>query len=299
MKVKILISLIILSIVACQPAKKNEQATSEPQQAAIPQLTKLWETDTVLSASESVIYDNENEVLYVSCINGVPPTDKDNDGFIAKVALDGTILDKYWVRDIDAPKGMGILAKSLFVTNIDEIREYKLPEGDLLNTYKIDTAKFLNDITTFYDGDTSGLYISDMGADAIYLLRDGQVSLFIQDSALSGPNGLLYQGQDLFAASYNSGKIHRIDIPTKKIYALSDTVPSGDGIVAYDTDFLVSSWTAAVYHISRQGGKTLLLDSTDFKNSADIWIEGAPYLDYNLLLVPTFFGNTVAAYKVK
>ena len=39
-------------------------------------LTKLWETDSALKVPESVLFDGENKVLYVSNIDGTEPWGK-------------------------------------------------------------------------------------------------------------------------------------------------------------------------------------------------------------------------------
>src|SRR5215470_2720317 len=81
--------------------------------------TKLWETDTVLKVPESVLYDGENKVLYVSNIDGKEPWGKDGKGSIAKIGLDGKIVAVDWVTGLDAPKGLGIYKGKLYAADID------------------------------------------------------------------------------------------------------------------------------------------------------------------------------------
>ena len=57
---------------------------------AAPELSKLWETKAEFKLPESVIYDKENDVLYVSNMQD-DPFKKDKNGFISKVDLDGNI----------------------------------------------------------------------------------------------------------------------------------------------------------------------------------------------------------------
>src|SRR5690242_11795121 len=87
-------------IVACQP--KQQETTTETK---APTLTKIWETDTVLTTCESVIYDATNNVLYVANING-DPSGKDGNGFISAVSLEGKVSNVKWATGMDAPKGM-------------------------------------------------------------------------------------------------------------------------------------------------------------------------------------------------
>src|SRR5687768_11743717 len=71
------------------------------------QLVKLWETDSILKVPESVLYHPETKTLFVSNIDG-KPAEKDSQGSIAKVSLDGKKVDNSWATGLNAPKGMGI-----------------------------------------------------------------------------------------------------------------------------------------------------------------------------------------------
>jgi hypothetical protein len=63
------------------------------------------------------------------------------------------------------------------------------------------------------------------------------------------------------------------------------------------SDFIVSTWSGVVYYIDAKAGtKQTLLDGREKKiNSADIGFDPATKMVY----IPTFFGNTVAAYEVR
>jgi hypothetical protein len=77
----------------------------------------------------------------------------------------------------------------------------------------------------------------------------------------------------------------------------TEGIENPDGIEAIDNnEYLISSWNGMVHHIDSDWKKTLVLDTRqDSINSADIeYIKSK-----NLLLVPTFFKNTVRAYEVK
>lgn len=294
MNAKLLLSALIIVAFACQPAKKQEQTTKQPVEAApLPKLVKAWETDSLLTTAESVIYDEFRDVLYVSNINGVPPTAKDNDGFISIIATDGEIINREWVTEISAPKGMGIVDSSLFVTNIDEVVEIDIPSGVIVKRYLVNNAEFLNDITTTDNGD---LYISDSNLNNIHKLSDSSMTSWHNDSTFQGSNGLLYQGDKMMVASFGGGQFFSLDMATKTANQFSDGIMGGDGIVALDANYMVSNWNGEVHFVDANGNRTLILDTKEAgQNAADIC-----YLESkNLLLVPTFFGNTVAAYKVE
>ncbi|MEQ9374566.1 MAG: gluconolaconase [Imperialibacter sp.] len=279
-------------LVACQSGKKTEEAVVEETPATTVSLVKKWETDTTLTTPESVYYDVTNGVLYVACIGAVPPDAKDGDGFIAKVGLDGAIIDTQWVVGLDGPKGMGMVGNLLYVSNIDEVVEIDVNTGEITNRFPVEGASFLNDITV----DASGtVYISDSGMSKIFALSNGVVALWTEGEVLGGPNGLLAEDGRLMVASFGAGKFSTINVADKDVKMVVDSIPGGDGVVALDGDYFVSNWNGEVYYVTEDWKKTKLLDTKAAgANAADIEIAA----DQNLLFVPTFFGNTVVAYDI-
>ncbi|UXX78820.1 hypothetical protein N7E81_15800 [Reichenbachiella carrageenanivorans] len=293
MKTNILLASLLLAGIACTPTKNKEEAQTPPKTITPPSLSKVWETDTVLTTSESVIYDPFRKVLYVSNINGVPPTAKDNDGFISIINTDGTVATLKWITELSAPKGMGIVDSSLFVANIDEVIEIDIPSGEIIKRHPIEGAQFLNDITVSKDGD---VFISDTMTNKIHLLSKGEMTTWLTDSTMKGPNGLLHQGSHIMASSFGGDEYYRIDINTKMIETLTDSIPAGDGVTSYHEHYFVSNWNGEVHFVDSTNARTILIDTKEIgQNAADIY-----YLkEKGLLLVPTFFANTIAAYQVK
>ncbi len=284
MKNLFLVVILAVSIMACQPS--NKETTETPK---APTLTLKWETDTLLTTCESVIYDSVNDVLYVSNING-QPTDKDGNGFISKLGLDGNIVQAQWVGGMDAPKGMGIYNGKLYVSDINRIHEIDIASGAIANTILVDSAQFLNDITI----DATGkIYISDSNVGNILVLENGAVTEYV--AGVAGVNGLLSEGADLQMVSFATGVFNTIDA-NKQVTLKTDSIDAGDGIEALkEGGYLVSSWTGKVTYVSPDWKNTLLLNTSGENiNAADI-----EYIaEKKLLLVPTFFKNKVVAYEV-
>ncbi len=284
---------------SCKPAAPaTEEASTTPADTTttsvvnIPGLKKLWDTEKTLTTAESVLYDKGNSVLYVSCINGVPPDKKDGDGFISRVGLDGKIKDLKWVTGLSGPKGMGQSGNTLYVTDIDRLVAIDITKGKISNTWKVDGAQFLNDVTVTADGT---VYFTDSNTSTIYSLMNGKVATVLADTTLGGTNGILVEGDMMYLAGYMSGNVYRMDMRTKTVEKLATEVPGGDGIERYGDALLVSNWGGQVYHVAADGEATLLLDSQEAKlNAADIEV----IADQNLLLIPTFFGNGVTAYEL-
>lgn len=254
-----------------------------------PTLQKKWETEAVLKTPESVIYDEKRNVLYVANING-DGSAHDGNGFITKLSTDGKISELEWVKGLDAPKGMGILGNKLYVSDIDKVVVIDILSGKIEKSYTIEGAVFLNDITT----DASGnVYISDSSNKKIYLLKDGTISLWLENNVFEKPNGLLALKDGLRVIDMKGGKFYNVSYDKKKAEVIAENIPSGDGIVEITKGtYLISNWNGEVNYIN---GKTVskLLDTKDEKiNSADIW-----YIpQQKLVLVPTFFGNKLVAY---
>ena len=82
----------------------NNQAQAQQPQVKSTKINKSWETPNDLKNPESVAYAPEQNVLFVSNVNG-KPTQKDQNGFISKVS-NGSIIELNWVTGLNAPKGI-------------------------------------------------------------------------------------------------------------------------------------------------------------------------------------------------
>jgi hypothetical protein len=295
MKQVFVMALALAALSACNSPKQKTEETKSDTVALAPApppvtLTKKWETDTVLTTCESVIYDKDNDVLYVANINGQPDK-KDGNGFISKVTLDGKVTTGKFAKGMDAPKGMGIANGKLYVTDIDRVHEIDLKTGKITKTYKAAGAKFLNDITT---DDAGKVYVSDMMGNNILVLENGKLTKWMD---VEGPNGLLAEGQTVLAALWNGKSLNTIDVTSKQITMKADSIENPDGVEAMgDGAYLVSSWNGVINYVGSDNKVVTLLDTrADTVSSADI-----EYIkEKNLLLVPTFFKNKVVAYEVK
>lgn len=261
-------------------------------------LVKLWETDSVLKVPESVLYDQQNKVLYVSNIDG-EPWGKDGKGFISKLSLDGKVIAKEWVTGLNAPKGMGLYKNKLYVADLSEIVVIDIMKGVIVNRLSVLGSKGLNDITISEKGTLS---VSDSKNKEVitypipFLLK---YSVFLDSTDLKGPNGLLYHNNVLYVLDAGSLYTFTFDKKTGKHFAkITDGMDaSTDGIENVNgNEFIVSSWSGVVYYINADGSKQVLLDGREQKiNSADIGYNHAERIVY----IPTFWKNTVAAYKLQ
>lgn len=286
---KIIVSIALVAFFACQTEKKKEVE----EQTAFTAVEKIWETDSLLMTPEAVIFDEKRNVLYVSCIGNVPPEAKDGDGYIAKISLEGKVLEKFWVKGLNGPKGMGISADKLFVTDIDKIVEIDLESGKIANEFPLEGSIFLNDITIVSNG---AVFASDSYANRIVKLEDGKIEVWLQNDTLGNPNGLLALDDKLYMVTFGSGEFGVFDLKTKEFQKLSKDLAEGDGLVKVGKQWLVSGWGGSVHLMDEQLNKTEILNTREEKiNAADIWVVEKE----NLMLVPNFFANKVTAYKLK
>ena len=110
--------------------------------AAAPRL--LWEVKD-LEQPESVVQDPATGSLYVSNIAGAV-MEKNGKGFIARLRPDGTIIDRQWVKGLNAPTGMALRDRTLYVADVDELLEINVASGEIVNRYPAKGAIFLNDV---------------------------------------------------------------------------------------------------------------------------------------------------------
>lgn len=255
-------------------------------------LVKKWETPAVLKVPESVLYDKTNNVLYTANING-QPTGKDGNGSIGRVSLDGKVNDAEWVTaGLDAPKGMGLHKGLLYVADLTKVVVIDVKTGKVLRSIDAPDAGMLNDITIDAQGT---VYVSDSGKPKVYRITNNKAEVWLENVSLQKPNGLLAHQNKLYMVDMGSGLFYEINKSNKALRTIAEGLTGADGIVPYGKDFILSTWAGEVNLVSAKGQVKKLLDTKAEKiNAADL--EYIP--SKNLLLIPTFFVNTVAAYSI-
>ncbi len=260
-----------------------------------------WELDG-FSNPESVIYDKKLNHLYVSNVNG-GSNDKDRNGFISIVSMDGRVINEKWIIGLNAPKGLAIHDRTLYVADIDELVAINIDNGRITNKYKVDDAKFLNDVTAAENGD---IYVSDMVLNRIHKLTNSDFSIWIESDKLENPNGLHFTEDDIIVANWGKmtdgfatevpGHLKRISLKTKNISSIGDGTAIGnmDGVEGTDeTGFYVTDWiNGGLFHVTAKGDATNLLDLN--QGSADIEL----IMKKQLLFIPMMKDDKLLAYKI-
>ncbi|MGX7689759.1 hypothetical protein ACWA1C_21505 [Flectobacillus roseus] len=255
-------------------------------------LTKIWETDTLISTPESVVFDTKSKALYVACINGAP-TATNEKSFISKLDLNGKITQLKVTENLHAVKGLDVLDGKIYVAEIFKLVEIDAKTGQVLHKYEVPNATFLNGVSV--DKKNKIVYFTDMRSDRLWKLEKGQLVKVAEGAPLKTPNGVFFENDKLIIGN-GDGKILALDLKTQLYATIAEGMGGLDGILSDgQKGYFATEWRGKIWHINPEGKTQLLLDTVDAKmNTADI--EYIP--SQKTLLVPTFWKNKVIAYKV-
>jgi sugar lactone lactonase YvrE len=262
-------------------------------QAQTIELKPVWESDTTLRTPECVLFEPGKKVLYVACINGGPSLENKT-SYIAKVGLDGKVIQLKFTDNLNSTKGMGILGKKLYVTEMNQVAEIELATGKIVNRYPVEGAKFLNDIAV--DSKKGIVYITDSNDSKVWAIDKGKVVLVLSGDPLKGTNGLLFENGQLLIGN-GDGSLLSLNPESKQLSTIAKVGGGIDGIVALgNKTYMVTEWGGKIWYIHADGTTELKKDTSAEKiNSADIGYDPTN----KVLFVPTFFHNTVKAYSLK
>ena len=260
-------------------------------------MAEAWATDSVFLTPETVVYDPQREVLYLSNFDNRYTERAAPSGYLSRLALDGRILTQRWVTDLAAPTGMAIWRDTLYVAERTTLTAIDLGSGAVVARWPIPDVEFPNDVAV---DSTGTVYVSDTRTtnwpdSRIYRFRDGRFDVFA-NAGISRANGLCVDGDYLIVGSSGDGHLKRVRLSDGRVEPI---VSLGAGIIdGIQPDgmgnLLVSHWEGLLYRISPAGTVVRLLDAWPDRNLADF-----AYLpDRGLLVVPTFLANRVAAYRV-
>jgi sugar lactone lactonase YvrE len=261
-------------------------------------MIKVWETADVFKVPESVLYDRKRDILYVSSFDKLKRKNV-NTGFISKVTLDGEIDELEWVTGLDGPCGMGLHKNRLYVVECSgNLVEIDARKGEVQSRYKIEGSTFLNDLAIDRSGN---VYISDTSreraGDDIYRFKKGTIEVWKTGDEIHRANGLFIYDERLIIGNTGDGFLKSIDLGDKRVERIT-CLGAGviDGIrVNNNGNYIISHWEGQTYEVTPDGSVTKIFDTmTDGLNAADFEF----VTEKNLLVVPTFLGNKVVAYRV-
>jgi len=307
---------VCAALAACATEGKVSDSTAgrsaAGQTAAATQAAqRVGETDG-LKTPESVRYDPELDVFYVSNVNG-NPTQRDNNGFIARVRADSpsvmTVLAEGGKQGVtlNAPKGMALRGDTLYVADIDAVRMFNRRTGAALGSVDLRgfKATFLNDVAVGPDG----VYVTDTGiqfdakgnvthpgVDRIFRIVGKTVTEAAEGDSLARPNGIAWDAaKNRFVLAPFGGQNVMSWTPGKRLTNLVSGPGQYDGIeVLSGTGYiLVSSWADSTVHIIH-GDTHMMPLVRNVSAPADIGVD----TKRNLVAVPRFNDNKVEYFRI-
>ncbi len=251
--------------------------------------TKQYEASTegmnlkpILFSPESFIYDENSGYYFISNVNG-ESLEKNDNGYISKMTGKLKLIDDFFIdgsKDgitLNAPKGMTVYNKILYVTDIDAVRGFDVITGKKLvtieNSLKSNGAKSLNDITNDNKGN---LYVTDTMAGLIYKIdtnNKNEVSVF---SEIESPNGICYdKNKDkLYVALWEGKGVYKLSTSgIVESMTMFDEIGNLDGVDIYNGEIYISDFTEGIIYKFKEGTNELNVVKEGLKTPADINID--------------------------
>jgi len=249
-------------------------------------LTKGWEVKNALSMPESVVYDQTNNVCYVSNYFS------EGKEFISKVSVNGEIISREWVTGLRMPTGMCINENKLYVIDRTGLNLIDISKAEIVEKIPLTGMRIPNDVEI---DDERNIYISDLPANSIFRYKNNVLEKWIEN--LDGPNALFFDKGRILVGQNNA--LISVDIKSKeqKILMTFEQGSNIDGIVLLkDKGYLVSDFFGKLYLVSFNGEKQILLNtSTIGTHLADFCIIPKD----NKMIIPAFNENSLKSFILK
>jgi len=207
-------TLLALAILLVSCTKSGKPADTPPGNAATTTTAadttaQLLATVEGLSNPEGVRYDPEQDVYFISNING--KEDGDANGYISKVGPAGEDIARKFmvgtpVAPLHGPRGMFITGDTLWVADANGVHGFDRHTGVALTFVDFSAFKpgFLNDIAQGPDG---ALYVTDTLNPRIFRMVGGRATVALESLALCQPNGITWDAAHgcFLLASWGAG----------------------------------------------------------------------------------------------
>ncbi|WP_129791486.1 SMP-30/gluconolactonase/LRE family protein [Sphingosinicella sp. CPCC 101087] len=230
--------------------------------AASPAAAQQVVRDVGFQGSEAARYDEARDEYLVSNLGAQRGPDGGADGFVSRVAPDGTIVELKWIsQGLVDPLGIFVHGDRLYVADVAAVKTFDRSTGAPRETIDVAGAVRLNDLAVAPDGT---VYVTDSGSNespgALWRIGpDGAVSAFApRDPGLERPNGIAVlpdgnvihggRGVNLVVRTPAGAIVREVTLPTGQF----------DGIVVLpDGSLLVASQLGHnVYRLDLESGST-------------------------------------------
>ena len=260
-----------------------------------PVIEKVWEISEGLEFPESVVYDEENNLLYVSNYKRfVRNGSSYADCSISKVDLNGRIIDKDWIPHLSSPTGLFLKDGLLYIVERFGVAIYDIENDEMKARHRIKHDFLINDITL---DNENNIYVTEAGSNTLYRIKENKVTSWIKSDSIGDANGISFIDDKLYIGVNEDGFLKSIDTKTKQIsnvYHLGEG--NIDGIKKRGNQLLISLYEKGMRLIDEHG------EIMEFANTASTGLHCADfeYIPHkDMIIVPSLFDNTLTAYKFK
>jgi sugar lactone lactonase YvrE len=306
------IALLAFVLAACNnegPPPPHTSISDDDRRNLIAAPPAIATISTGLAGPESVLYDPQQDVYFISNING-GLLDRDNNGFISRVDAKTLNVNLKWIEGgknnvtLDGPKGMAIAGDSLYVSDVAAVRKFDRHTGAALAAIPLPGTTTINDLTT----DGKNIYASDTGVipgpgdtfeatgtDSIWIIENDHARKIASgNDLLKQPNGLEFVDGKLWVVTFEGNELYQLD-GGRKSNVMTLPREQLDGVVhTADGTWFVTSWKGmAVYRGSGKGSFEPILQAVP--TPADIGYDTKRHL----LLLPSSSNNSVTLHPVR
>ncbi|MFN8573797.1 MAG: SMP-30/gluconolactonase/LRE family protein [Gemmatimonadaceae bacterium] len=267
---------LLVGVAGCSKKSRPENTSQmgQPPNTVVATTVPVPPASTTgLLNPESVRYDADLDVFFVSNVNGAP-SDKDGNGFISKIDPAHPATAARFIESgkngavLNGPKGMAIVGDTLWVADIDALRAFNKRTGAVVATIDFTPLHptFLNDVAAAPDGT---LYLTDTGIridasgatthpgkDRIYAVSGRTPRIAMEDEHLASPNGIAWDRANsrLLLAPSTNIMVQSWRPADPRVGLVAAGKGGYDGIeVLPDGSFLITSWTDSSLGIGHAG----------------------------------------------
>lgn len=314
----VILLLTITILVSCERTETTTTTTAGSETTGTTSATAASATSVTsaapqeikdnLQTPESVYYDADQDVYFISNINGQPLA-ADGNGYISRVNAETMQVEAKWIEGgrnnvtLNAPKGMAVIGDELYVSDLNTVRRFDRKSGAPKGDVPIAGSTFLNDLAS----DGTAVYVSDSGlkagkggnfepthTDAIWKISAGKAQKIASGDSLNKPNGLEVVDGKLWVVSFGGNELYQIDNGKKARVVM---LPKGslDGLVHLaDGSLLISSWEGnSVYRGPAAGPFNAVVENVD--SPADMGYDTKRHR----LLIPHFKESRVTVHSIQ
>ena len=251
----------------------------EPTQADV-----AWVVEGEFCEPETVLPLPDGTLL----VSNVCGFEEDGSGFLSLLNADGSVIEWRFLDGLDAPLGMAIHGRFLYVVDNNRLRFFALPSFTQTGTQDLESA-VANDVAVT---STGRIFVTDTARGQVIEVRHAASQrVFLGASRFPGANGIEAHGDDLYIGGKRLWKVH---LPTSAVTTIGpDWLTDIDGI-EIEADGTLQITPVAGPLVRFRDDDNIEILGGDGISSANHGY--APEL--GLALIPTGYDNTVIAIRV-